>query len=120
MLILFVAMLAVGIYEAWSNKRGALGWIVSTSPRSLAASWPLISVAYMDMILPHLDLEGSLASSQHPLAYVFIAAMAILTVFGSWITLQIVKPIPMNSSATALLRLPCPHRGGCSLNGRAD
>ena len=27
--VFFVAALAVGIHEAWSNKRGVLGWIVS-------------------------------------------------------------------------------------------
>ena len=90
MLILFVAMLAVGIHEAWSNKRGAFGWIVSIVA-SVIGGFVAVNFVAMDMILPHLDLEGSLASSQHPLAYVFIAAMAILTVFGSWITLQIVN-----------------------------
>ena len=45
----------------------------------------------MEMILPQLNLEGSLASSQHPLLYIFSAGMAILTVLGSWITLQIVN-----------------------------
>ena len=44
-----------------------------------------------ETILPHLHLEGSLASSQHPLLYVLSAAMAILTVLGSWIPLQIVN-----------------------------
>jgi hypothetical protein len=92
MLILFVAMLAVGIHEAWLNKRGALGWIVSIVA-SVNGGFVAVSFASMamEMILPHLDLDGSLASSQHPLAYVLNAAMAILTVLGSWITLQIVN-----------------------------
>jgi uncharacterized membrane protein YeaQ/YmgE (transglycosylase-associated protein family) len=28
-LVFFAAVLAVAIHEAWSNKRGALGWIVN-------------------------------------------------------------------------------------------
>jgi hypothetical protein len=45
----------------------------------------------MGMIIPHLHLEGSLASSQHPLLYISSAGMAILTVLGSWLALQIVN-----------------------------
>jgi uncharacterized membrane protein len=45
----------------------------------------------METMLPHLHLEGSLASSHHPLLYISSAAMAILTVLGSWIMLQIVN-----------------------------
>jgi uncharacterized membrane protein len=82
----------VGIHEAWVKKRGALGWIVnivaSVIGGFVAAS--LGSLA-MEMILSRLQLEGSLASSHHPLLYISSAGMAILTVLGSWITLQIVN-----------------------------
>lgn len=92
MLILFLAMLAVGIHEAWSKKRGVLGWIVNIV---VAVIGGFVAVAFagmaMETILPHLHLEGSLASSQHPLLYVVSAAMAILTMLGSWIPLQIVN-----------------------------
>jgi hypothetical protein len=92
MLVLFLAMLAVGIHEAWLKKRGALGWIVSIVASViggfLAAS---LGSTAMETMLPHLHLEGSLASSQHPLLYIFSAGMAILTVLGSWIALQIVN-----------------------------
>jgi hypothetical protein len=91
-LILLLAMLAVGLYEAWLKKRGALGWIVSIVVAVIGGFVAAIfgSMA-MEMILPYLHLEGSLASSQHPLLYIFSAGMAILTVLGSWITLQIVS-----------------------------
>jgi hypothetical protein len=45
----------------------------------------------METIIPHLHLEGSLASSQHPLLYISSVAIAILTVLGAWIPLQIVN-----------------------------
>lgn len=90
MLILFVAMLAVGIHEAWSRKRGPLGWIVNLIASVIGG---FVAVSFvgvgMEMILPYLHLEGSLASSQHPLVYVLEAAMAIVTVLGSWIMLQV-------------------------------
>src|SRR4051812_50022360 len=92
MLVLFIAMLAVAIHEARSSRRGAAGSIVSIAAALvgglLAAS--LASTA-IETILPHLDLEGSLASSGHPLLYVFSAAMAMLAVLGPWIALQIVN-----------------------------
>ena len=92
MLILFLVMLAVGIHEAWLKKRGVPGWIVNIVV-SVIGGFVAAGVAGMpvETILPHLHLEGSLASSQHPLLYVLSAAMAILTVLGSWLPLQIVN-----------------------------
>lgn len=90
MLILFLTMLAVGVYEAWSNKRGALGWIVNIVTVVIGGFVAAILVGMaMEAILPYLRLEGSLASSQHPLLYISLAGMAILTVLASWVTLQI-------------------------------
>jgi len=92
MLILFLVMLAVGIHEAWLKKRGALGWIVNIVVSVIGG---FVTVGFagvpMEMILPHLHLEGSLASSHHPLLYIVSAAMALLTMLGSWIALQIVN-----------------------------
>lgn len=92
MLIFFLAMLAVGIYEAWQKKRGALGWIVNI-PVSVIGGFVAAGLGSMAMetILSGLHFEGSLASSQHPLLYILSAGMAILTVFGSWAALQIVN-----------------------------
>jgi len=92
MLILFLVMLAVGIHEAWLKKRGAPGWIVNIVV-SVIGGFVVVIFAGMAMetILPHLHLEGSLASSQHPLLYVVSASLAILTVLGSWLMLQIVN-----------------------------
>ena len=90
MLILFLTMLAVGIYEAWLNKRGALGWIVNIVASVVGGLVVTIFIGIaMESILPYLHLEGSLASSQHPLLYVLLAGMAILTVLGSSVTLRI-------------------------------
>ena len=90
--IVFVTMLAVGIYEAWSKKRGVLGWIVNIVA-SLIGGFVAVSMGGMAMetILSNLQLEGALASSGHPLLYISSAGMAILTVLGSWITLEIVN-----------------------------
>jgi uncharacterized membrane protein YeaQ/YmgE (transglycosylase-associated protein family) len=92
MLVLFIAMLAVGLYEAWLKKRGALGWIVNIVA-SVVGGFVAASLGsmVMGMILSNLQLEGPLASSRHPLLYISSAGMAVLTVLGSWIALQIVN-----------------------------
>jgi hypothetical protein len=92
MLVFVLVVLAVAIYEAWSNKRGAMGWIVNLFASIIGG---LVAVALigmgMEALLPHLHLEGSLASSQHPLKYVLVAAIAIGMVLGSWMPLWAVN-----------------------------
>lgn len=92
MLVFVVVTLAVPIYEAWSNRRGAIGWIVNLFVSILGGLTAIAVIGMaMETILPHLHLEGALASSQHPLKYVVVAVIAILMVAGSWIPLQIVN-----------------------------
>ncbi|MCK1346322.1 hypothetical protein IVB25_20110 [Bradyrhizobium sp. 193] len=92
MLVFVLVMLAVAIYEAWSNERGAIGWIVNLLASAVGG---LVAVALIGMaveaMLPYLHLEGSLASSQHPLKYVLVAAIAICMVLGSWLPLLAVN-----------------------------
>ncbi|MGT2500448.1 hypothetical protein ACVOMS_05685 [Bradyrhizobium guangxiense] len=91
-LVFVVVTLAVPIYEAWSNRRGAIGWIVNLFVSILGGLTAIAVIGMaMETILPHLHLEGSLASSQHPLKYVVVAVIGILMVAGSWIPLQIVN-----------------------------
>ena len=67
-----------------SGKRSALGWIVNIVAAVIggfvAASFGSMA---MEMLLPYLQLEGSLASSRHPLLYISLVGMAILIVVGS-------------------------------------
>ena len=90
--VVAMLLLAVAIYEAWSNGRGAIGWIVNVLACAFGA---LIAIALvgmaMDLVLPYLRLEGSLASSQNPLKYVVVAAIALVMVLGSWIPLQVLN-----------------------------
>lgn len=92
MLVFVLVVLAVAIYEAWSHQRGATGWIANLFASLLGG---LVAVALigmgMEALLPHLHLEGSLASSQHPLKYVLVAAIAICMVLGSWMPLWAVN-----------------------------
>jgi hypothetical protein len=91
-LAFLVAALAVGVHEAWSKKRGVLGWIVSIVT-SLAGAFLAASLGSMVMetILMQLNLEEPLAATRHPLIYVSFAGMMLLTLLGSWIALWIVN-----------------------------
>jgi hypothetical protein len=88
-LILVVAMLAVGLYEAWLNRRGVLGWLVNI-PASIVGG--LVSAFFaaelLEVMMLLVPIQGSLAASQHPMLYITLAAQAILTLLGTWFALQ--------------------------------
>ena len=92
LMISVVIILAVGIYEAWSQQRGAPGWIVNIVVAILGGIVAIILAGLlMEEVLPMLRLDGSLAASINPAKYLVYAAMALLTVFGPWAALQIVN-----------------------------
>lgn len=92
LMIVVLAMLAVAIQEARTQQRGALGWAVNIVV-ALIAGFAVLSVFGMAMesVLPSLGLEGSLASTQHPILYVAAVGMAVAAVLGGWGALQLVN-----------------------------
>lgn len=93
-----LAALAAGIHEAWTMKRGVVGWIVSiVAALAGAIVAGLVGGSLVDTVMAvaaqALDLQGSLAETQHPLLYVLSAAMMLLMLFGSWLALQIVNKL---------------------------
>ena len=95
LLVVFIVMLAVGIYEAWSRKRGALGWIVNIVA-AVIGGFVAVSLAGMAMetILTQIHFQGRLATSHHPMRYIAEVGMAIFTVLGSWLHAADRKPVP--------------------------
>jgi hypothetical protein len=92
LLLFFLAMLAVGLHDAWSNKRGVLGWIVSIVCSIIGGFLALaLGSLVMEAILPLIKLDGPLATSQHPMRYISLAGMMALMLLGSWGALQIVN-----------------------------
>ena len=95
-MVFFAATLAVGINEAWTNKRGLLGWIVNIVVAFvggfLAAElgnihFPLILM----LVSPLISLNGSLVATGGPILYIGLAAMMLLMLLGSWAALQLVN-----------------------------
>ena len=90
-LVFFIAALAVGIREAWLNRRGVLGWIVSIFA-SLVGAFVAAGIGGMvfGTIQGLLNVEGALAETRHPLLYVSLVGMMLFALLGSWLALRIV------------------------------
>ena len=93
-LVVFVATLAVGIHEAWTNGRGVLGWIVNIVV-ALAGAFAAAPLAGMVMVLVVALLNpgggSSLAAMGGPLFDLALAGHMALTLLGSWAALQVVN-----------------------------
>lgn len=89
--VVFIAVFAVAIHEAWSHKRGVLGWIVNilvafVSAFVAAELGGFVMVALLGLV----KFEGSLAQTQGPLLYVSLVLMTLFPLLGSWLALRIV------------------------------
>ena len=103
MLIELLAMLAVGIYDAWSNGRGPFGWIVNIVAAMIGGFAAVaLTGEVMETIRALMQIQGSLAKSNHPLLYIASAVVAISTVVGSWGAIRMVHRL--GSGASALLK----------------
>lgn len=89
--LFLLAMLAVGIDEAKSYKRGAGGYVGSVA-LSFVGGFAAVTLSglAMDEIIPLLNLDGPLAASRHPMRYALPAAMMAITLLGSWLVLRLV------------------------------
>ncbi|MFN3624515.1 MAG: hypothetical protein ACK4TP_10675 [Hyphomicrobium sp.] len=90
-MVLFIAVLAVAIHEAWSRKLGVLGWIVSIIVALVGAYVAAeIGGIAMGAILVLIGFEGSLAESGGLLHYVALTGMMLFPLLGAWLALRLV------------------------------
>ncbi|MEI7805125.1 MAG: hypothetical protein WCI56_07335 [Hyphomicrobiales bacterium] len=84
------AALAVGIHEAWTKKRGVLGWIVNIVVSLVGA---FVAAPLGGMVLGILLSDGSrsLAATGGPRFSVALAGGMLITLLGSWGALWIVN-----------------------------
>jgi hypothetical protein len=89
---LLVAAPAVGIHEAWTKKRGVLGWIVNFVVSLVGAFLvaPLGGMIIAIILSPFMD-RSSLAATGGTVMYVALAAMMVVVLLGSWGALWIVN-----------------------------
>jgi hypothetical protein len=89
---LLAAAPAVGIHEAWTKKRGVLGWIVNFVVSLVGAFLvaPLGGMVIAIILSPFMD-RSSLAATGGTVMYVALAAMMVVVLLGSWGALWIVN-----------------------------
>lgn len=92
-LALLVAAPAVGIHEAWTKKRGMLGWIVNIIVSLVGAFLvaPLGGMVVVLVLSPFMDGSRSLAIAGGPLMSVALAGMMVVVLLGAWGALWIVN-----------------------------
>lgn len=91
-MVVILIVFVVGIYEAAANKRGLLGWIVNIVT-VIVGGFIVINIVglLMELIIPLLHLDGSLAKSGHPIKYLLTAGIAIFVVLGTWAPILIIN-----------------------------
>ena len=92
-LALIVAALAVGIHEAWTQKRGVLGWIVNivVSFFGVFLAAQLGGLVMVMMLFPLMGGSSSLAAAGDSLMSVALAGQMVITLLGSWGALWVVN-----------------------------
>jgi hypothetical protein len=84
--VLIVAAVAIGIHDAWTNRRGVLGWIVNIVVSFLGA-FVAAQIAGPIVAIPLLMLVGgtsSLAAAGDGVMSVALVLMMGLALLGSW------------------------------------
>jgi hypothetical protein len=91
-LALLAAAPAVGIHEAWTKKRGVLGWIVNivVSFVGVFLVAPVGSMVIVMILSPFMD-KPSLAATGGTVLSVALAGQMVVTLLGSWVALRIVN-----------------------------
>ena len=89
----FAAALAVAIHDAWTKKRGVLGWIVNIVV-SLVGVFLAAQLAGLVMVIilsPFVDGASSVAAAGGPLMSVALAGQMVITLLGVWGALWVVN-----------------------------
>ena len=82
----FAGALAVGIHDAWTKRRGLLGWIVNIVASFVGAlvAAPLGGMVMVMILLPFMGGTSSLAAAGGPQMLVALTGQMVLTLLGSW------------------------------------
>ena len=89
-----VGTLAVAIHEAWTNRRGVLGWIVNIVVVLFVAIFlvaPLGGLVMVIFLAPFMDGASSLAAASGPQMSIALAGQMAITLMGSWGALWLVN-----------------------------
>lgn len=89
----FAGALAVAVHEAWTRKRGLLGWIVNILASLVGAFLiaPLGGMVMMMLLIPFMQGSSSLAAAGGPQMSIAIAGQMTITLLGVWGSLWLVN-----------------------------
>ena len=89
----FAAALAVAIHDAWTKKRGVLGWIVNivVSFVGVFLAAQLGGLVMVIILSPFMDGSSSLAKAGGLVMSVALAGGMLVTLLGAWGALWIVN-----------------------------
>ena len=89
----FLGTLAVAIHEAWTKKRGVLGWIVNivVSFVGVFLVAPLGGLVMVILLAPFMDGASSLAAAGGPQMSIALAGQMAISLLGSWGALLVVN-----------------------------
>ena len=91
MMIVLLAVVILGLYDAWSQRRGVLGWIASIFAAVVGGFLgAAVASGILGTILSYLNLGVPLVETQHPVRYIASAGMMLLAMLGAWLALQLV------------------------------
>lgn len=85
--------LAVALYEAWSRKRGVLGWIVNilVACAGMLLAAPLGGAVMAMLLAPLMDGASSLAAAGGAPMALALAGQMVIALLGSWGALALVN-----------------------------
>lgn len=77
---------AVAIHEAWTKKRGAVGWIVNMVVAFVGALLiaPLGGMLMVPLLQPFMDGSSSLAAAGGATMSIALAGQMAITLLGAW------------------------------------
>lgn len=89
---IFAGALAVGIHEAWTERRGIAGWAVSILVSFVAAFFAaqMAGLAMVMILSPFVD-QSSLAATGGAVMGVALAGAMVITLLGCWGALRFVS-----------------------------
>ena len=87
-----VAAIAVGLHDAWSNRRGVLGWIVSIIVSFVGGLFGAgVGAVLVENAIMLVRPEGALMQTHHPMLYLSLNGQMICTLLGAWLALALVN-----------------------------
>ncbi len=89
--VIFAGVIAVGLHEAWTEKRGVLGWLLNIVIVLVSGFFAAQAGGMLMVVLLKPYTQGSLASAGGGVMTTALIGAVATTLFGVWAALRLVK-----------------------------